>query len=238
VWIDSASGVAFNTTIKRAFVQIAARYPNLKDKALTFDVIIITHWDNDHCSAFKTLLRNNKLEPHLKSGTPRTRLLTSTVSCNSRLTNAQEKDEHVLRVRTKSVDVYVGPVIMGTDVFDTDTIGLTGWESMKSLDNVLAAMKNNGDRPHMLIVSVDAFIMGQPGRVPYVKKDAEQYAIYDGERTDTNASSVGVIIVWPKTKRISHYTTGDLHWDGEYKLAEFLETTARRVQRRDCCWRS
>ena len=43
VWIDSGAAKMYTLALKPSFENIAARYPNLKGKQLTFHVVVITH---------------------------------------------------------------------------------------------------------------------------------------------------------------------------------------------------
>lgn len=99
-----------------------------------------------------------------------------------------------------------------------DTAKPKDTETPKDTTNVT----QDAERPLLIIVTVDEKVIGMD------KKRLEAYkkaAVWEDPSTDTNKSSIGALIVWPTSRRVSHYFAGDLHYQHENVLAEWLSKT-------------
>jgi hypothetical protein len=232
VWIDSGYGHQdIQPNFLHALNTIPARYPNLNG-SIQFDAIIITHWDGDHHGGFSNLLRDDPdtmyeffrdTNPDTDSDTDSNADLgtPTMIYCSDVLPKPYINGKTTLGPPEKQAQVHWGVGIMGTDVFGTN-VGLDGWETMESITDVLEVLHNDDNRPHLLIVTVDEHVIGPGPEHEYGSEDA----VWDDDSTVTNRASIGTLIVWPSTQRISHYFAGDLHYRHECALAEWLEKTA------------
>jgi hypothetical protein len=243
VWVDG--GLGTNKSIggfEASLRDIPRNYSNSSSiTPLTFDAVIITHWDGDHYGGFTKFIKKLTSMEHFHytrdDKVPKTRFYWPACAERKAASFVREvsKDLRIVHTTIGKTLYRLGVVQSGTDLLGMNL--LTGDKltnmlpsqvgSLKALlENNKPGVKEKANLPALYCVAVDEVVIG-----PHMYDGGDDTDVLWREVTTvTNRSSIAVIIAWPGG-RVSHYFAGDLGWLCECRIVKWLNRTDQPADR-------